>query len=56
MHAFAPEPQIERDIGVAGRAREIVIVGNTARNFAALRLNGDDRLAAPDRGEMKRAA
>ena len=56
VNAFVPEPEIERDIGVARRAREIVVFGVAIGRIASFRLDRDDRLAAPERGEMKRAA
>jgi len=53
VDTLPPEPEMERDIGMAGHARQIVIVGIAMTDITALRLNGDDRLAASDRGEMK---
>ena len=55
IDSLLPEPEMERDIGMTRRARQVVIVGIAVPDITALRLNGDDRLAASDRGEMKGA-
>jgi len=47
------EPEIERDMGMARRAGEIVIVGFARGRIAALRLNRDDRPATCDGRELK---
>ncbi len=56
INALAPQPEIKCNVGVARRAREIVILGIAIADIAAFRLDGDSHLAAPDRGETKFAA
>src|SRR5690348_10152957 len=55
MDALASEPEIKRDIGMAGNAREVVIIGVAMLHLAALGLHGDDGIAKPDSREMKLA-
>src|SRR5947209_191213 len=53
MDPLLPEPKIERNIGVAGNAGEIVIVDIAACDLATLGLDRDDRLAASDSGKVE---
>src|SRR5262249_13793069 len=55
INALLAEPEIERDIGMARNAGEVVIVDIAAFDLAALGLHGDDGLAASDCGEMELA-
>ena len=52
----AREPEMERDIGVARRQVEIVIVALARRNIAAVGLRRDDELAEPNEPKAERAA
>ena len=51
---LAGEPEIERDIGVARRQVEIVIVALARGRVAAIGLNRDDELAKPHEAELER--
>ena len=51
---LAGEPEIERDIGVARRQIEIVIVALARERVAAVGLNRDDELAKPHEAELER--
>src|SRR5260370_2280753 len=53
VNILASEPQIERDIGMPGGAREIVILRVPIADIAALGLHRNNRLAAPNRGETE---
>src|SRR5579863_10755974 len=53
VNILALEPQIERNIGVPGDTREIVILRVSIAGIAALWLHSDDGLAAPNRGEAE---
>ena len=55
INPLPAEPEIERDIGMARRAGEIVIVGIARGRIATLGLDRDDRVAALDRSEVERA-
>ena len=50
----AGEPEVERDIGVARRQVEIVIIALARGRVAAVGLNRDDELAKPHEAEPER--
>ena len=52
---LAREPEIEGDIGVARRERQVVIVALARRRVAAVRLHRDDELAEAHEAEPERA-
>ena len=56
VDALPTKPQIERDIGVTGGARKIVILRIAMIEVTAFRLDRDDDLATPDPGKTKFAA
>src|ERR1700729_4310264 len=52
---LAGEPEVERDIGVARRQVEIVIVALARGRVAPIGLNRDDELAEPNEAEPERS-
>ena len=50
------EPDMKRDVAVAGRQGQVVVVALAARRIAAVGLNRDDQPAEPDEAEAERAA
>ena len=52
---FAREPEMKRDIGMARRELEIVVIALARRRVAAVGLHRDDELAEPHEAEPKRA-
>ena len=55
MRSLAREPEMERDIGVARRQRQVVIVALARGRVAAVGLHRDDELAEPHEAEAERA-
>src|SRR6516162_6268993 len=53
VDALPPEPQIEGDIRMTGRARKIVIFRIAMIEVTSFWLDRDDDLATPDRGKTE---